>query len=250
MDNCAQRRGSHRWKTLRQSSRPQAAPPRYCPRSRQLAFPLTASPILASPCRLRPTRKGPTYPRRVRPRHPHHDGLWIDDTVAELEHLGLDTPPGGQQPAQPPRSRRGPLSLHGHQGTRRRHQGHRPTRGAARAEPRRATSPRRTPPSRAGPRHGRARPARAQAQLGHDLVQERRPPQQRLHQRHRDVRSRDRHDQAGKAGARCRCRRRVAPGGIASARTAQLSTCRSQSRAASRGPISPRSTPSVASSSA
>ena len=36
-----------------------------------------------------------------------------------------------------------------------------------------------------------------------------------------------------------------APCGTSSATTAQLSTCRSQIRGASRGPISPRSTPSV-----
>ena len=40
-----------------------------------------------------------------------------------------------------------------------------------------------------------------------------------------------------------------APSGIASATTAELRTCRSQSRSASRGPIRPRSTPTAASSS-
>ena len=53
----------------------------------------------------------------------------------------------------------------------------------------------------------------AEPQLGHDLVEERRTPQQRLDQGHREVRSSDRQHQARADRRRCRCRRPRRPPG-------------------------------------
>ena len=119
-----------------------------------------------------------------------------------------------------------------------------PAAGPAERPP--ARSPRRTC---AAPCSTSARPRTTstlrQLQRGHDLLEERGPAQQRLDQGHRAGPG-ARSPAPGRAGRRpSRCRTTVASSGISSPSSAQFTRCRSQSRGASRGPIRPRTTPSV-----
>ena len=87
------------------------------------------------------------------------------------------------------------------------------------------------------------------AEVRDHLLEEGGPPQQRLDQGHAQVGAADRQHEPGQAGPApdvATVRRSATSVGS----TAQLRRCRSHSRGTSRGPISPRSTPRVASSSA
>ena len=253
MDNRAQQASTRvGGKLLGPIVRRRAATPaaRGCPRSRHSASPCARRRFWRRAAALGSTGKGPTYPARVGPRHPEHGRRWIHDARAQLEHLGLRAPPGARATARRRRSRRAT---------------DRPF--IATSAPVGATSGIDQPSSRSSGATARdvtTSNVRRSVQLlgatAHDLdvvepeladhlVEERRAPQQRLDQRHRDVGARDRHHHAREGRRPCRCRTRSTPSGIASPSTAELSTCRSHSRSASRGPIRPRTTPSVARSS-
>ena len=149
----------------------------------------------------------PTYPGRVGPRHPHHRGGGIEQPAPSSMHLRRTHSATGAgaprlrdllvRPSAPFMATIAPVGA-----TSGIDQPSRRSSGATARDV--TTSNVAVPCSVLGPpaddRHV------AELQLGHDLVEERRTSQQRLDQRHREVRSGDRQDQPGQTGAASRCR--------------------------------------------
>ena len=254
VDNCAQRASPDRWITRSRSpdsGRSGAAVRWRRPsRGRSAHRPGTAGAAASAATR---RRKRPTYPRRIGPGHPDHRGRWTTTVPApSVEHLGRRAPAAGasvgRAPPRSPRATEPPF--------------------IATSAPVGATSGIDQPSSRSSGATAREVTtsnvrspcsASARPRTTSTVVERRarRPPPRGRWSGAAAARPASPAGPGGRSPAparagrrRSRCRTPWRPRGISSASTAQFSRCRSQSRGASRGPISPRTTPSVASSSA